>query len=51
MLAVENLEVAYGDVRALDDVSLEVAEGRDRRHCRRQRRRQDHAHPHHRRNA
>ena len=27
MLAVENLEVAYGDVRALDDVSLEVAEG------------------------
>ena len=28
MLAVENLEVAYGDVRALDDVSLEVAEGR-----------------------
>jgi branched-chain amino acid transport system ATP-binding protein len=27
MLAVENLEVAYGDVRALDGVSLEVAEG------------------------
>jgi branched-chain amino acid transport system ATP-binding protein len=27
MLAVENLEVAYGDVRALDDVSLEVVEG------------------------
>jgi branched-chain amino acid transport system ATP-binding protein len=27
MLSVENLEVAYGDVRALDDVSLEVAEG------------------------
>lgn len=27
MLAVENLEVAYGDVRALDEVSLEVAEG------------------------
>jgi branched-chain amino acid transport system ATP-binding protein len=27
MLAVENLEVAYGDVRALDDVSLEVGEG------------------------
>jgi branched-chain amino acid transport system ATP-binding protein len=27
MLAVENLEVSYGDVRALDDVSLEVAEG------------------------
>jgi branched-chain amino acid transport system ATP-binding protein len=27
MLAVENLEVAYGDVRALDDVSLEVAQG------------------------
>jgi branched-chain amino acid transport system ATP-binding protein len=27
MLAVENLEVAYGDVRALDDVSLQVAEG------------------------
>jgi branched-chain amino acid transport system ATP-binding protein len=27
MLAVENLEVAYGDVRALDDVSLEVSEG------------------------
>jgi branched-chain amino acid transport system ATP-binding protein len=27
MLAVENLEVAYGDVRALDAVSLEVAEG------------------------
>ena len=27
MLTVENLEVAYGDVRALDDVSLEVAEG------------------------
>jgi branched-chain amino acid transport system ATP-binding protein len=27
MLAVENLEVAYGDVRGLDDVSLEVAEG------------------------
>jgi ABC-type branched-subunit amino acid transport system ATPase component len=26
MLAVENLEVAYGDVRALDDVSLEVVE-------------------------
>ena len=27
MLAVENLEVSYGDVRALDGVSLEVAEG------------------------
>ncbi|AMN43501.1 ABC transporter ATP-binding protein [Rhodoplanes sp. Z2-YC6860] len=27
MLSVKNLEVAYGDVRALDDVSLEVAEG------------------------
>jgi branched-chain amino acid transport system ATP-binding protein len=27
MLSIENLEVAYGDVRALDDVSLEVAEG------------------------
>jgi branched-chain amino acid transport system ATP-binding protein len=27
MLTVENLEVAYGDVRALDGVSLEVAEG------------------------
>ena len=27
MLSVENLEVAYGDVRALDDVSLGVAEG------------------------
>ena len=27
MLAVENLEVFYGDVRALDGVSLEVAEG------------------------
>jgi branched-chain amino acid transport system ATP-binding protein len=27
MLSVENLEVAYGDVRALDDVSLDVAEG------------------------
>jgi len=27
MLSVENLEVAYGDVHALDDVSLEVAEG------------------------
>src|ERR1700752_4401712 len=27
MLAVENIEVAYGDVRALDDVSLEVVEG------------------------
>jgi branched-chain amino acid transport system ATP-binding protein len=27
MLAVENLDVSYGDVRALDDVSLEVAEG------------------------
>ena len=27
MLSVENLEVAYGDVRALDDVSLEVGEG------------------------
>jgi branched-chain amino acid transport system ATP-binding protein len=27
MLAVANLEVAYGDVRALDDVSLEVDEG------------------------
>ena len=27
MLAVENLEVSYGDVRALDDVSLEVPEG------------------------
>ena len=27
MLTVENLEVFYGDVRALDGVSLEVAEG------------------------
>ena len=27
MLAVENLEVSYGDVRALDGVSLEVAVG------------------------
>jgi branched-chain amino acid transport system ATP-binding protein len=27
MLAVENLDVSYGDVRALDDVSLEVEEG------------------------
>ncbi|MCX7314918.1 MAG: ABC transporter ATP-binding protein [Alphaproteobacteria bacterium] len=27
MLAVENLEVSYGDVRALDGVSLEVPEG------------------------
>jgi branched-chain amino acid transport system ATP-binding protein len=27
MLAVENLDVSYGDVRALDDVSLEVTEG------------------------
>jgi branched-chain amino acid transport system ATP-binding protein len=27
MLAVENLEVAYGDVRAIDDMSLEVGEG------------------------
>ena len=27
MLAVENLEVSYGDVRALDGVSLDVAEG------------------------
>ena len=27
MLTVENLEVCYGDVRALDDVSLEVGEG------------------------
>ena len=27
MLTVENLDVSYGDVRALDDVSLEVAEG------------------------
>lgn len=27
MLAVENLEVSYGDVRALDDVSLQVPEG------------------------
>jgi branched-chain amino acid transport system ATP-binding protein len=27
MLAVENLEVCYGDLRALDGVSLEVAEG------------------------
>jgi branched-chain amino acid transport system ATP-binding protein len=27
MLAIENLDVSYGDVRALDDVSLEVAEG------------------------
>jgi len=27
MLRIENLEVSYGDVRALDDVSLEVPEG------------------------
>jgi len=27
MLTVENLEVSYGDVRALDGVSLEVVEG------------------------
>ena len=27
MLVVEHLDVSYGDVRALDDVSLEVAEG------------------------
>ena len=27
MLTVENLEVSYGDVRALDGVSIEVAEG------------------------
>jgi branched-chain amino acid transport system ATP-binding protein len=27
MLRVENLEVSYGDVRALDDVSLEVPQG------------------------
>ena len=27
MLTVENLEVSYGDVRALDGVSLEVTEG------------------------
>jgi len=27
MLTVENLEVSYGDVRALDSVSIEVAEG------------------------
>ena len=27
MLTVENLEVSHGDARALDDVSLEVAEG------------------------
>src|SRR6187431_2857522 len=27
MLTVENIEVSYGDVRALDGVSLEVAEG------------------------
>src|SRR5471032_1827378 len=27
MLTVENLEVSYGDVRALDGVSLDIAEG------------------------
>lgn len=27
MLRVENLDVFYGDAQALDDVSLEVAEG------------------------
>ncbi len=41
MLAVENLDVFYGDAQALDGVSLDVAGGRDRRHRRRQRRRQD----------
>ena len=27
MLAVENLDVLYGDAQALDDVSLQVEEG------------------------
>ena len=51
MLTVENLDVFYGDAQALDGVSLEVAEGAHRRDRRRQRRRQDVAHPHHRRHA
>ena len=51
MLKVENLDVFYGDAQALDGVSLEIERGRDRRHCRRQRRRQDLADPHHRRHA
>ena len=51
MLRVENLDVFHGDAQALDGVSLEIDEGRDRRHRRGERRRQDLAHPHHRRHA
>ena len=51
MLRVEDLDVFHGDAQALDGVSLEVAAGRDRRHRRRQRRRQDLADPHHRGHA
>ena len=51
MLRVENLDVFHGDAQALDDVSLEIAEGDDRRHRRRQWRRQDLPHSHHRRHA
>ena len=51
MLKIENLDVYYGDAQALDGVSLDIAAGRDRRDCRGQRRRQDLAHPHHRRHA
>ena len=49
MLEVANLSLAYGQHRALDDVSLNVGARRDRDDPRRQRRRQDHAAEGHRR--
>ena len=45
---IRDLDLFYGDAQALDRVSLEVPRGRDRRHRRRQRRRQVVADPDHR---
>jgi branched-chain amino acid transport system ATP-binding protein len=41
LLAVENVSLSFGGVKALKDVSLRHPQGRDPRHHRAQRRRQD----------
>ena len=46
MIQVENLTKYFGPVLAVDHISFEVGQGRDRRLPRPQRRRQDHDHAH-----